>query len=132
MRRRDLLWVCGLCVSAAILGSAQEGHPLTGTWSGDCGVTATGRHHLTVVMDWEGNNLTGTINPGPDAIPIKSIYLDPATWTVRIQADAKDSSGKPVHITAEGRIEDLGSPHRKIVGTWSAGEKQGDFSVARD
>jgi hypothetical protein len=132
MRRRALLWVCGLCLSAALLGLAQEGHPLTGTWAGDCGVTATERHHLTVVMDWDGNNLTGTINPGPDAIPIKSIYLDVTTWTVRIQADAKDAAGNPVHITAEGRIQDLGSPHRKIVGTWRMGAKQGDFTIVRD
>jgi hypothetical protein len=130
MRRRALLFVFGLCLSAALL--AQEGHPLTGTWAGDCGVTATERRHLTVVMDWDGNNLTGTINPGPDATPIKSIYLDVATWTVRIQADAKDAAGNLVHITAEGRIQDLGSPHRKIVGTWRIGEKQGDFTIARD
>lgn len=132
MRNRVLLWVCGLCLSAALLGLAQEGHPLTGTWAGDSGVTATGRRHLTIVMDWDGSNLTGTINPGPDAIPIKSIYLDVATWTVRIQADAKDAAGDPVHITAEGRIQDLGSPHRKIVGTWREDAKQGDFTIVRD
>ena len=132
MRSRALLWVCGLCLSTALLALAQEGHPLTGTWAGDCGVTATERSHLTVVMDWDGNNLTGTINPGPDAIPIKSIYLDAATWTVRIQADAKDAAGNPVHITAEGRIQDLGSSHRKIVGTWRTDAKQGDFTIVRD
>lgn len=132
MRSRSLLWVYGLCLSAALLGWAQEGHPLTGTWAGDCGVTATQRRHLTVVMDWDGNNLTGTINPGPDAIPIKSIYLDVATWTVRIQADAKDAAGNPVHIMAEGRIQDLGSPHRKMVGTWRMGTDQCDFTIVRD
>ncbi len=132
MQSRALLWVCGLCLSTALLALAQEGHPLTGTWAGDCGVTATERSHLTVVMDWDGNNLTGTINPGPDAIPIKSIYLDVATWTVRIQADAKDAAGNPVHIMAEGRIQDLGSPHRKMLGTWSMGAKWGDFTVVRD
>ena len=132
MRRRALLWFCGLCLSAGLSGLAQEGHPLTGTWAGDCGVTATERRHLTVVMDWDGDNLTGTINPGPDAVPMKSIYLDVATWTVRIQADAKDAAGNPVQIMAEGQIQDLGSPHRKIVGTWRMGAKQGDFTIVRD
>jgi hypothetical protein len=121
-----------LCLCAALSGLAQEGHPLTGTWAGDSGATATERHHLTVVMDWDGDNLTGTINPGPDAIPIKSIYLDVATWTVRIEADSKDAAGNPVHIMAEGRIQDLASPHRKIVGTWREGAKQGDFTIVRD
>lgn len=132
MRSRALVWVCGLCLSAAFSGLAQEGHPLTGTWSGDSSVTGTERHHLTIVMDWDGDNLTGTINPGPDAIPIKRIYLDVATWTVRIQADTKDATGNLVPIVAEGRLQDLGSPHRKIVGTWRQGEKQGDFTIERD
>jgi hypothetical protein len=132
MRSRSLLWLSGLWLSAALLGLAQEGHPLTGTWAGDRGATATERRHLTIVMDWDGNNLTGTINPGPDAVAIKSIYLDVATWTVRIQADAKDAGGNPVHIMAEGQIRNLGSPHRKIVGTWREGAQQGDFTIERD
>ena len=45
---------------------AQEGHPLTGTWAGDWGPTITQRTHLTLVMNWDGKNISGTINPGPD------------------------------------------------------------------
>ena len=44
-------------------------------------------------MNWDGKNVTGLINPGPDAIPITSVFVDVSTWTVRIEADSKDSSG---------------------------------------
>ena len=59
-------------------------------------------------MNWDGKNVTGMINPGPDSIPIASVFVDVANWTVRIEADTKDKSGKPVHIAAEGKLEDLG------------------------
>ena len=117
---------------AALLGFAQEGHPLTGTWAGDWGPSATQRNHVTLVMNWDGQKVAGVINPGPDAIPIGSVFVDFAKWTVRIEADSKDASGKPVHITAEGRLEDIGSYHRKINGTWVQGAVKGDFRITRD
>ena len=68
------------------------GASLTGTWSGDWGPSATERTKVTFVMDWDGKNVTGQINPGPDSIPIASVYVDPSTWTVRIEADTKSQS----------------------------------------
>lgn len=119
-----------LLIAAAAL--AQEGHPLTGTWSGDWGATATQRNHLTLVLSWDGKNVTGTINPGPDAVQLGSVFLDVTNWTVRIEADGKDQAGKVVHISAEGKIEDLSSAHRKLAGTWSQGSSKGDFKLVRD
>ena len=132
MRRRAFRLFCLLASLAFVLpGLAQEGHPLTGTWSGDWGPTATQRSHLTFVLNWDGKNITGTINPGPDAIPIGSVFLDVTNWTVRIEADAKDKSGT-VHITAEGKLDDIGSYHRKITGSWRQGTTKGDFRITRD
>jgi hypothetical protein len=113
-------------------GFAQEGHPLTGTWAGDWGPSATQRNRVTLVMNWDGQNVTGIINPGPEAIPITSVYTDVTNWTVRIEADAKDKSGNPVHITAEGKLEDIGSYHRTITGAWRQGTTKGDFKITRD
>lgn len=121
-----------LLLIAVVSASAQEGHPLTGTWSGDWGATATQRNHLTLVLSWDGKNVTGTINPGPDAIKLGSVNLDVTNWTVRIEADGKDQAGKVVHISAEGKIEDLSSAHRKLAGTWSQGSSKGDFKLVRD
>jgi hypothetical protein len=124
---------CGLaCLGIVVSGIAQEGHPLTGTWSGDWGPTTTQRNHLTFVMNWDGKNVTGTINPGPDSIPVGSVLLDVTNWSVRIEADAKDQSGRAVHIAAEGKLEDIASWHRKITGTWVQGTTKGDFRLTRD
>jgi len=111
----------------AMPGLAQEGHPLTGTWTGDWGPNATQRNHVTIVMNWDGSNITGTINPGPDSVQIASVFVDLTNWTVRIEADGKDG-----HIAAEGRLEDIASPHRKLSGTWRQGTAKGDFRVTRD
>ena len=119
-------------IAVALLGVAtvlaQQGHPLTGTWSGDWGGSPTVRHQITVVMNWDGKNVSGTINPGPDAIPIASVYVDVTDWTVRIEAETKDHQ----HIAAEGRIEDLGSYHRTLRGAWRQGSVNGDFRLTRD
>jgi hypothetical protein len=128
--RKFIISVALLFIAAAAL--AQEGHPLSGTWSGDWGATPTQRNHLTLVLSWDGKNVTGTINPGPDAIKLGSVNLDVTNWTVRIEADGKDQAGKVVHISAEGKIEDLSSAHRKLAGTWSQGSSKGDFKLVRD
>lgn len=133
MRKRAFEFACLMtCLSLAIAGFAQQGHPLTGTWSGDWGPTATERNQVTLVMEWDGKNVTGIVNPGPDSMPIASVYVDVTNWTVRIEADAKDKSGRPVHISAEGRLEDLGSYHRIIRGSWHQGTVNGDFRLTRD
>ena len=132
MRRVCHLVFFLVCIGVVVPGLAQEGHPLTGTWSGDWGPTATQRNHVTLVMNWDGKNITGTINPGPDAVPLTSVFVDWTNWTVRIEAEGKDPSGKAVHITAEGRLDDISSYHRKITGNWNQGSVKGDFRLTRD
>jgi hypothetical protein len=119
-------------LAAVVSAFAQEGHPLTGTWTGDWGSSPAQRNHITLVMSWDGNKISGVINPGPDSAEMQSVALNLTNWTVRIDADAKDATGKPIHIEAEGKIEDLGSPHRRLVGKWTQGTLTGDFKVARE
>ncbi len=123
MRRRTWL---GLAIT--VIAVAQQGHPLTGTWSGDWGPSATERHQITLVMNWDGKNVTGLINPGPDSMPLTSVFVDVTNWTVRIEAETKDT----MHISAEGKLQDLGSYHRFITGTWKQGAVTGDFKITRD
>jgi len=133
MRRPSfhLSWILSGLLLVTAAGVAQEGHPLTGTWGGDWG-TGAQRTHVTIVMAWDGKTVTGTLNPGPDAIQLGTVILDPTDWTVRIEADGKDQAGKAVHISVEGKIEDLSSAHRKLVGTWMQGTTKGDFRLVRD
>ncbi len=131
MRTFPLFCILICCIGAVTL-TAQEGHPLSGTWAGDWGPSTAQRTHVTLVMNWDGDKVTGIINPGPDAITLGGVFLDVTNWTVRFDADGKDSSGKAVHITAEGKLEDIGSYHRILRGSWTQGPVKGDFKVTRD
>ena len=131
MNKHPLLVAALLISLVAAAAPAQEGHPLTGTWSGDWGPSATARTHITMVMAWDGKAVTGTINPGPDAVPVPAIQLDVANWTIRFEGTAKRGSGTE-KIAAEGKIEELGSPHRTITGPWRQGAAKGSFKLTRD
>lgn len=115
--------ILSLGVLIAGLAFSQQGHPLTGTWSGDWGPSAKERHQVTLVMNWDGKNVTGLINPGPDSIPIASVTVDVTKWIVRITAGM---------ISAEGHVDDLGAYHRTLSGTWQQGNVKGDFKLTRD
>jgi hypothetical protein len=119
------------CLSIAVSGLAQQGHPLTGTWSGDWGTAPDHRTQLTMVMAWDGKQVQTVINPGPDSAA-GTIAVDVVGWTVHIVADLKDQSGKPAHVVADGKLEDLGNYHRTISGTWRQGGVTGDFKLTRD
>ena len=134
-RRLGLLCAVG-CLAIVTSVLAQEGHPLSGTWHGDWGPTATHRNDVTLVIDWDGKNITGLINPGPESLKLSKATLepnnDPSKWLVHFEVDAKDHDGKPVHFVIDGRIQNLTSIRRSIVGTWNHGDMKGDFKVTRD
>ena len=110
----------------------QEGHPLVGTWSGDWGPSPGQRNQVTVVMNWDGKNVSGIINPGPDVVPMKVVTLDSTKWTVHIEADVKDPSGTPVHFVIDGKLDNILSYNRTLKGTWNHGSVKGDFKLTRD
>ena len=133
MRGKALLSVglLGILMMAAP-APAQEGHPLTGSWHGDWGTSATQRTPVLIYMKWNSKYVEGTINPGPHAIPLKVATLDATHWTVHFEADGKDASGNPVHIVIDGKLDDIGSYHRTITGTWLQGSTKADFKITRD
>ena len=120
-----------LLLALVFLLFAQEGHPLSGTWHGDWGPTPTHRNDVTLVLDWDGKNINGLINPGPESIKLSKAALepsyDPKGWTVHFEADAKGN-----HFVIDGKIENLTSIRRSIVGTWNHGNVKGDFKITRD
>jgi hypothetical protein len=133
MPSRTAARVCVIVCAAVSIGlAAQEGHPLTGTWSGDWGATADKRTRITLVMTWDGKSIAGTINPGPEAMTLGRVIVDYTKWTVRIEAGGKDSSGQPVRVLADGKIDALGSWHRTLSGTWTQAGAKGTFKLTRD
>jgi hypothetical protein len=118
------------CLALGALG--QEGHPLTGSWHGAWGASSTPQTPVFIFMQWDSKNIVGTINPGPKAVPLKVATLNPSNWTVHFEGDGKDAAGNPVHIVIDGKLNDIGSYHRTISGTWMQGTTKGNFKLTRD
>jgi hypothetical protein len=126
--------VAGLLVALAIASpaAAQFGHPLKGTWSGDWGATKENRTRILLDLNWDGKAITGTINPGPNAVTLQKATLDPSNWAVHLEAEGKDAAGKAVRYTVDGKLENIGAYQRVMTGTWTQGEKKGAFRVVRN
>jgi hypothetical protein len=119
-------------VVIAANASAQFGHPLKGTWSGDWGTGPGNRTRVLLNLNWDGKVITGTINPGASGVPLKVATLDPATWAIHFEGDGKDQSGANVHYVIDGKLENLGASARFITGTWTQGTAKGDFKLTRN
>lgn len=102
--------------------TAQEGHPLKGSWIGEWSGNSTHGDFVLLVMDWDGKNVTGVINPGTDDMVIESFTLNPSDWTVTIRAAGYE---------LQGRIQELELPSRSIVGTWKNGNRNGKLEISR-
>jgi hypothetical protein len=100
---------------------AQEGHPIKGSWIGEWEGNALGES-LLMIMNWDGKAITGIINPGTDNLEIKTATLNPADWTVHIEAG---------DYKLDGKFARLELPNRSISGTWSGGGKNGSFEIVR-
>jgi hypothetical protein len=154
--RAVILFAAAVCLAIAeredgtalaVAVAAQEGHPLTGTWYGDYG-TGNQKRDLTVVMKWDGRNITGMINPGANASPIKSVAMNitpgkaapegqgsttgtPPVFQVRFEVDAPNAAGGTDHIAFEGTIQNPVAGNRRITGTWMRGGERGSFQIRR-
>jgi hypothetical protein len=138
MQRRSIYWICLLaCLAIAVPALAQSGHPLKGSWSGEWGPSKADRSRVLLEFNWDGKNLTGTLNPGPDGVPMTRLTLEPPKaledaakgWPIHFEGDAKDAQGKPVHVVVDGMLENIGAFRKVISGSWTEGTKKGYFEV---
>jgi len=123
-----------LSLALPATAAAQFGHPLDGVWSGQWGPQDR-PNRLLLELDWDGKTITGVINPGPSAATVKSVTIDhsdPSSWTIRLEAEGRDASGKPVPIVVNGRLENIGAYRRVFRGTWTQGGRKGPFVVTRN
>jgi hypothetical protein len=131
---RAFTCILGLCLISLALTApavAQEGHPLKGSWIGTWGPSQNHSNDVIVIMNWDGKSITGTINPGTDEIAIKNATLNPDNWTVHLEGDAKDKSGKVITYIIDGKIENLPKHDRSVVGTWKTQTENGPFKISR-
>jgi hypothetical protein len=107
---------------------AQEGFPLDGTWRGEHAAAKGAPTTVVLIMQWDGKQVAGTINPGPNGIEFTGATLDPDGWKVHLAA--KDAKGKEVIL--EGAVSDLGKYSRVITGKWTEGGKTHDIRFVRE
>ena len=128
----------GIAALSALLGAlavgtaaAQAGHPVKGSWSGYWGPSEAQKHRILMVLDWKNNEIVGTFNPGPSAVPVEKATLDVATWTLTLEAHMPTPAGEKARYVTTGKIENLGSwNNRRYSGTYEFGKEHGTFIVA--
>ena len=136
MKRSRVLHVLALAILLIAPSGAwaQFGHPLKGQWSGQWGPTDNPKR-LLLDLHWDGKEITGVVNPGDEAAAVKSVmfdYSNPSAWKVKLTAEGKDKSGKPVAITVDGTLENIGAYNNLFHGTWVEGGQKGDFTLTRN
>lgn len=119
-------------LTIAVPVSAQFGHPLKGSWTGDWSPSAGQQVHVLVEMKWDGKAITGTVNPGPHGVALSKASLDPVSWIVHLEADGKDAAGKAFHYVMDGKLENIGSYNRVLAGTWTEGATKGSLKLVRN
>ena len=107
---------------------AQEGYPLDGTWRGEWGQPGGEQTMAVIVMNWDGENINGRINPGRNMVFFEGASLDPENWTVRFNSTSK--TGEP--IAFEGTLENIGSYNRTITGTWTIAGVENQLTLTRE
>jgi hypothetical protein len=127
MNLRKLLPAGALLMLALqpFVATAQEGYPLDGTWRGEWGQPA---QTAVVVMNWDGANINGRINPGRNTINFTSAKLDAANWQVHIEAMSKEGEV----IVIDGKLENIGSYKRTLTGTWTIGGTASPIVLTRE
>jgi len=105
---------------------AASDDPLTGAWSGSWGPSAEHRNDVTLELTWDGSALSGTVNPGEEAIALDTATFDPATGDITMEANATNFRGEEVHYMIEGQV--AGST---MTGAWTHAGGEGDFTLTK-
>jgi hypothetical protein len=117
-----------LLILLAGSAAAQEGFPLDGTWRGE--TTAKDGSHRTIVlvMQWDGKQISGTMNPGRDGADFNGGKLNPEGW--KFTMGFKDGKGTAVRF--EGAISNLGKYDRALSGRWTEGANSFDIRFVHE
>ena len=118
---KSAVLIAAMCFFATA-ANAQEGHPLKGSWIGEWSGNSALGEFVLIVMDWDGQSVSGMINPGTDNMAIDNVDLDPEDWSVTIESG---------DYTIQATIENLELPSRILVGSWSGPGGNGDFEIVR-
>ena len=125
-----------LMMMAAGIAVAQHGYPLVGSWHGTWTPEGGGpgdAQDITLILRWDGKDITGIINPGFNAMSIEDASLDAMDgWALHLEADTNEDSGPTERVILDGHLENVANVNREIVGTWKRGSRSGLIRFVRD
>ena len=127
--RLETVYVACLLAGAGVLlmrtHTQRVADPLSGTWTGDWGPTPTHRNSVTVDLKWDGRTVTGTVNPGPNALGFTKTSFDVKTGALHLEVDVL-SAGNKAHYVINGMVED-----GTLIGTWNHDSSKGNFRLIK-
>jgi hypothetical protein len=123
MFARIMMFFAALGLSATL--AAQTGHPAKGSWSGELTPASSASTRIRLLIDDHNGELSGTVNPGRNGVEMKSVVLDPSTWSMKITAAMPEGE-----LVLDGKLNNLGSwTNRKYTGTYTLGSAKGTFDI---
>jgi hypothetical protein len=131
---RTLRFVSALAVAFLLIAApvaAQEGHPVKGSWLGTWGLGPDHLNDVIVILDWDGENITGIINPGTDNIVIENATLNPDGWVLSFEVETENQAGTTLNYEIEGTLDNLAFHDRTFTGTWTHDSGSGPFEIQR-
>jgi hypothetical protein len=129
-----VLLVCVTASCSPAQGSGEGTPTLSGTWIGDFGPEFFDRNTISLELNWDGKNLTGTVGPGVpggrmyrnfERFPIENGSFDPTTGVVKFEAVFKPRDRR---YFVEGTLNS-----NTLRGTWKrpGDRRDGDFKLTR-
>ena len=126
--RRLVVVCCVLLAGGTIVARplAQTTDPISGTWSGDIGLTDANRHLVTFELKFDGAGaVSGTIVSGPGPAQFKAGTFDPKTGALKLEVAVND--GTPAPFVFEGIVV-----NGVATGRVSGNGQTGTFKLARN
>jgi uncharacterized damage-inducible protein DinB len=111
--------------STAAQSTKAAGDPLSGTWTGHMGRSATERQHITLALKLDGKSVTGTITGPPNPGEIRRGTFDRSTGALKLEVVVQDEA-KTIAIF-EGKVAG-GS----ATGRVTLNNETGNFTVTKD
>jgi len=128
MRLKNLV-IAGCVVFSAAASPAQSGggaaDPISGTWTGDIGLTLTQRSPIKFELKFDGTaTIKGTVT-GPGPAEFKSGTFDLKTGALKLEVEVKEGDG-PKHFVFEGT-----AVNGTATGRVNDGTQTGSFRITR-
>lgn len=100
---------------------------MKGTWRGEI-VMPGGNESVVIIMDYDGDNVTGMINPGRRSYRFTSSELDAPNWTLHAQATTREGND----ISFWATLHEIGARNRYLEGMWSQAGGTYPFTITRE